>query len=576
MKRWSIIILDFFLICSFAFLVLIITTGGFSVSLLGSNIQMHKTQNPTIIFSILFIARLILSGQNWRDIQFIRFLNIIANVLKARFKKYSPLVILGILIGGYIVIMSITTITRHLSFNSGAFDLGIFDQVIWNTLHGSPLYSSILGNRHFFGEHFSPILLLISPLYLIYEHPITLLIFQTIALASGAIPLYLLAKKKLENSSLALLFSLMYLCYQPMRNVNLFDFHEIAIVTPLFLFAFFYLDQRKYAMFGLFLMLAVLCKEEVTTIVFIFGIYVAHIQKQKKLGYSLACIGILLFIVEIGFIIPHYRQGAFGFVDRYTYLGQNIPQIFYTLLLRPIYVLKHTLTSKKIMYIIDTFEPLGFLSILSPSHLLLTLPTLLQNLLSDYKPQYTIGYQYTAPLTPFVFISAIHGLKNLYTNGRIQKYLKIEMRKVHIRYVIFVGLLLCMLFLGKSPIYNLRQYRITDHTGTIQKLMQVIPKMAVVSAQELFVPHLSHRKYIYIFPTIHDAEYIFLDTSTVTWGMSKEEYCQTVFNLLQGTYGVIAMEKNVFVLKKGYSSAISQAYIFSEFCRQCQISDCQS
>jgi uncharacterized membrane protein len=202
-------------------------------------------------------------------------------------------------------------------------------------------------------------------------------------------------------------------------------------------------------------------------------------------------------------------------------------------------------------------------------------PTLLQNLLSDYKPQYTIGYQYTAPLTPFVFISAIYGLKNLYTNVTLQKHLKVDLRKVQTPYVIFVGFLLCMLFWGKSPIYHLRQYRMTDHARTVQKLMRVIPKTAVVSAQELFVPHLSHRKHIYIFPTIHDAEYIFLDTSAATWGMSKEQYCQTVFTLLQEEYEVNAMEDNVFVLKKGHSSAISPAQIFSEFCQQCQISECQ-
>jgi uncharacterized membrane protein len=211
-----------------------------------------------------------------------RCLNAVANALSARLTQYSPLAILGILIGGYITIMSITTITRHCSFHSGAFDLGIFDQVIWNTLHGSPLYSSILGDRHFFGEHFSPILLLISPLYVLYEHPITLLIIQTIALASGAIPIYLLAKKKLRNSSLALLFAGIYLCYQPMRNVNLFDFHAIALVTPLLLLAFLFLDRRKYGLFGVFLLLAVFCKEEVTTIMFIFGLYIALIQKQKK------------------------------------------------------------------------------------------------------------------------------------------------------------------------------------------------------------------------------------------------------------------------------------------------------
>ena len=36
----------------------------------------------------------------------------------------------------YIVTFTWLAILRHASFNSTSFDLGIYDQVVWNTLHG--------------------------------------------------------------------------------------------------------------------------------------------------------------------------------------------------------------------------------------------------------------------------------------------------------------------------------------------------------------------------------------------------------------------------------------------------------
>src|SRR6185295_19151642 len=45
----------------------------------------------------------------------------------------------------YILSFTWQAILRHASFDSSGFDLGIYDQVIWHTLHGRPFFYTTTG-----------------------------------------------------------------------------------------------------------------------------------------------------------------------------------------------------------------------------------------------------------------------------------------------------------------------------------------------------------------------------------------------------------------------------------------------
>jgi hypothetical protein len=53
-------------------------------------------------------------------------------------------------------------------------------------------------------------------------------------------------------------------------------------------------------------------------------------------------------------------------------------------------------------------------------------------------------------------------------------------------------------------------------------VQQHIPPAARVSAQDPFVPHLSHRLTIYQFPRVRDAEYIILDPEARSWPLTAD------------------------------------------------------
>ena len=95
----------------------------------------------------------------------------------------------------YTIILSYYAIAKYNAFNAYAWDLGIFNQSLWTTLHTKNfLFSTvelfINPTGSFFGTHFSPILFLVLPFYALYSSPETLLVFQSAILALGAVPLY--------------------------------------------------------------------------------------------------------------------------------------------------------------------------------------------------------------------------------------------------------------------------------------------------------------------------------------------------------------------------------------------------
>ena len=148
------------------------------------------------------------------------------------------------------------TLMRHQSLQTYGCDLGIFDNVLWNTVHGHVLHSAIL-NRHFFGEHASPILLLLAPLYAPWQDARLLLILQAVALAWAALPLYRMAARQLGPAAgLVVLF--LYFSYVPLQGLYLFDFHEVALALPLLAYATEHLTRGHFRRLLLVLGLALL------------------------------------------------------------------------------------------------------------------------------------------------------------------------------------------------------------------------------------------------------------------------------------------------------------------------------
>src|SRR5512139_2688593 len=173
----------------------------------------------------------------------------------------------------YIVTFTWLAILRHAAFDSSGFDLGIYDQVVWNTLHGRPFFYTTTGQPLLhLSNHASPILLLVAPFYLIYSGPEMLLFLQTAVIGLGGLPLFWLAREKLESDLAGLSLLAAYLLFPALEVVTLSDFHPPALATGFLMYAFYFLEKRRAGWFLLFAVLAMACKEQISLLVVFMGL----------------------------------------------------------------------------------------------------------------------------------------------------------------------------------------------------------------------------------------------------------------------------------------------------------------
>src|SRR5438552_800125 len=318
----------------------------------------------------------------------------------------------------YMLFMSYQAILRYATFKAGAFDLGNMDQVLWNTIHGR-FFQFTNQAIDYYGPptrlavHFEPIILPLSLLYLFQADPRILLVFQTLALVSGALPVFLLTRKYLpEWPILAALMVVAYLLSPALVGLNIFDFHPLSLATPFLLYALLALAYRRYGWFMLACILAAACKEDVPLYMATLGIFLIWKYKLPRLG-SVLIIGGLLWSFVAFSIISHFYTGAQhnNFCYRYEALGSSPGDAIVNLLLHPWLFFTTFVTLDRLYYLASLFRSTGFLSLLAPAWLLPALPGLVENLLSTDALVYSGVYHYNAAVIPFIMLSAIHGTR---------------------------------------------------------------------------------------------------------------------------------------------------------------------
>ena len=457
---------------------------------------------------------------------------------------------LGVLAAAYAAALLALGFKSYAVHTAGAYDLGIFDQVVWATLHGAPLRSSIKGDLSILGDHFSPVLALLAPLYLLWDDPRCLLVVQTAAIAAGVVPAYRLARRRFDPP-LALCFAAAYLAYPPTRNVNGYDFHPVALVIPLLLAAALWLEEGRTGWFLAALGLATCCQENVPLVVAGWGAaLVAFRPRRPLLGATLAAAGLATFLLLVLVVIPRFGGAErFGYLSRYGHLGESLPAILRTLLTRPWLVLQHLVwPPPKIEYLLRVLGPLAFLPLLRGGWrwLLPVAPVLLQNTLARYPPMYSVAFQYTAPMTPFLFLGALDGARGLVA-GRAAGP---GPRWADARGVALLLAAALVLGGGESQVWQARLRRCEPRFAAIEPALAALPRDASVSAQAGVFSHLAHRHHAYLFPDrVGEADYVVLDRQgyLYRWQLSRPEYDELVAMLPARGYA-LALEQDGFLI----------------------------
>jgi uncharacterized membrane protein len=463
------------------------------------------------------------------------------------------------LVAGFAFYFSLYTIGRHHAMGTSSFDLGIFDQLVWNVAHGHGLVYTLEAVTNRWLVHQEPILYLVALPYLLIPRAETLLVVQALAIAASGIPLYLLVKRWAGGRAwVGLLIVLVYFLSPALEGVVISDFHEVALAPLFLLWALYCIEERRLVWATLALLMALACKEDVALTVGAVGF--ATLLRRKDLRVYGAVVGVVgTAIYLLTWLAVPVRTAAVRdmFLIRYPEWFWPPSRLLATLWSQPGVVLAQMFSSTKRTYLIELFVQFGFLPLLSPAMTLMALPTLVINLFSTVPTQELCDrWHYHATVAPFLAAASGMVIGFALRRARDSRLWKA-----------LAALAIALLVAGSGLGHYLYGYtplaadfafpRGGSHYSVVLQARSLISPDASVSAQSALVPHLSGREVIYEYPRgAESAEVIALDLSAPYYTLpNTAEYEASIERLFADpSLGLIFARDGVLVFERGVAS----------------------
>jgi uncharacterized membrane protein len=410
----------------------------------------------------------------------------------------------------YVVIFTSISFIQFDSFSYHDVDLTAVVQYLHSTL-SLRFFPICYGDFAIFtGGHLPPFFILLSPVYALFPFTQTILFLQTLFLGAGIFAIYLIARELL-SPRWALYFAFAYLLYPALNYVNLFEAHFIAFSVPFLLFMFYFFLKKKFYPFLVCMILSLFCQEDVGLVLLGFGVYVLLLSLRRKEKDSFMWGGIpfisglawLIFVLSFALVInrtaaPYKGVEVTGNIISktplvfYGWLGQTPLEILKTICLRPLYVIGHIATLHKLRYIGGLLAPLAFFPLAYPEGLFIVACGMLESLISLIPTHSSIYFQYSSILIPFIFISAVYGLRRILKIGWFGRRKRIVLNLLYAVSVISA--------LSFGPFRNLPSWigqmqveRYSSETALKNYLVNRIPKDAPVIATFELASHLTGR-----------------------------------------------------------------------------------
>ena len=302
-------------------------------------------------------------------------------------------------------------------------DTAMYEEHLWNLLHGKG-FRSYLDQGLFLGEHVQVAHLLLIPIYRIYPSHLTMELCESVALASTAAPAFLLARRFGGSNRAAAMLAVAVLLAAPLHYLDIEidrkSFRPMSLGVPAALWAMEFLEARRWRAFAVAAAVALAAKEDFALIIGPLGVWLAATEwrdrRLRTVGLVIAAAAGVYLLLAVKVVIPFFRGGETVHYARYfPQFGETPAEILWGMLTQPHVVAAAVVTAPAVVYVLRTFAPLGFASLLSraaASRLLVGLPELgllLLNGLSMDPPAPV--HHFHGPLLPVLFWSAAASLR---------------------------------------------------------------------------------------------------------------------------------------------------------------------
>lgn len=425
-------------------------------------------------------------------------------------REHRPALIIIIAMILFVLFFGAADWFRQVNLFTAQYDMGNMEQVLWQTIHGhifqmNNVASAGLVPRTMYHADF--LLLIYTPFYALFPDPRTMMIMQVIFVATGAIPVYWIARKRL-GQKIGALISIAYLAYPTLQWATMFDVHAVLLCAPLLLWAWWAATEKKWWIYGMMVGLAILGKEEVGFVVALMGVYWAFRRGYRTMGMITIAVGIIWSSLMFGWAIPSARTNSAHFALRfYSDFGDSYSTIIKNVLAHPQKVFTDVFGSDGRYLLTAILVPTILLPIIGLPILLIGLPELLINMLSNYENQHAIFYQYYSVVVPFVFLATIDGWVRLQT--WINTYKRTAFRSLLFHRILVglfvVGSLACVWFFAPLPATRstsdaVKTFWPSPYREDVMKIKTMLPANARVAATNNIIPQFAQRDMIWGFP----------------------------------------------------------------------------
>ena len=350
---------------------------------------------------------------------------------------HNILILLSII---FAIFFSFYSILKAYTLNAYAWDLGLYSQAFYSSMHGQLFYSNLLGESYL-AEHFSPFMFALLGVFYIYPNPYILLIIQAVFLSFATIPLYYISlhifsrikEKYPENiknpSFYSFIIASAFLLSPLTESPIYFDFH-LMIFLPFFYFmAIYFYIKNRMAWNIVFLALIVSLHASFVFIVVMTLIMEMMIsryyfkesgERTKKMAYLFitSLIVLLIYYTVAGYLkgdIAHSQSillFASGATDS---ASKSITGLVLTFFLHPYRFMTYIIANYqiKLLFLVLAFLAVDFAFYRFPIGLIPAIPYLVYAMTSSYVPYYFIGYQYSMMFIPMIFVAAVFGISKM-------------------------------------------------------------------------------------------------------------------------------------------------------------------
>lgn len=400
------------------------------------------------------------------------------------------------LVAAYAVRFSLLSVAVHDGFGTPPFDMAIPDQGIWLLSRFHAPFVTVMG-RNLFADHNSWILALVVPVYWVYPHAQALLVLQSCLLAAAAIPIYVLARRRLGSTWMATALAATYLLNPALQNGNLEQFHVEAFTVLFVSIAIYAAVEWVPVLLIVSVAGCLLCKEDTAVLLIPLGVWV-FLRRDRRWGAAIALVSAAWSALSFEVFTRALLGSGSIHTNRVPFGG--VAGFLTAVFTKPRQVFDYLTSEGRPFYMWQMGASVGWAFLLGPSVAAIGVLTFLENELADFVYMHQIQYHYSMPLVPVLVAGTVYAISRLRRE---------DLRTAATIVVTSCALVSCV-FWGLAPFSQNTYPHQSTSSPAVREANAVIahlPADAVVSAWYPYVSHIDHRTRIYMWPTPFAAKY---------------------------------------------------------------------